>query len=89
MENIVNVDCQKVLLKLDGQSFKSLRQENFKIFLLKSVQGFSVNSFRSKFIMFFVWSVIFFFENLEMEYDDYIEYDDIFFYFDLLEMEKL
>lgn len=39
--------------------------------------------------MFFVWSVIFLFENLEMEYDDYIEYDDIFFYFDLLEMEKL
>lgn len=39
--------------------------------------------------MFFVWSVMFFFENLEMEYDDYIEYDDIFFYFDLLEMEKL
>ena len=88
-ENIVNVDRQKALPKPDGQSPKSPRQENSKTSSPKSVQGSSVNSSRSKLTMSPARSGTSPSENLEMEYDDYIEYDDTFSYFDPLETEKL
>lgn len=88
-ENIVNVDRQKALPKPDGQSPKSPRQENSKTSSPKSVQGSSVNSSRSKLTMSPARSATSPSENLEMEYDDYIEYDDTFSYFDPLETEKL
>lgn len=88
-EDIVNEDRQKALPKPDGQSPKSPRQENSKTSSPKSVQGSSVNSSRSKLTLSPARSATSPSENLEMEYDDYIEYDDTFSYFDPLETEKL
>ncbi|XP_062620811.1 uncharacterized protein LOC134282421 isoform X1 [Saccostrea cucullata] len=88
-EDIVNVDRHKALPKPDGQSPKSPRQENSKTSSPKSVQGSSVNSSRSKLTLSPARSGTSPSENLEMEYDDYIEYDDTFSYFDPLETEKL
>ncbi|KAK3099747.1 hypothetical protein FSP39_009050 [Pinctada imbricata] len=91
--HIPKLERHKALPKPDGQSPKSPRQQNSKSSTPKSVRSSSVHSSRSKLTLSPARSIHtpseVASEGLEMEYDDYIEYDDTFSYFDPLETEKL